>query len=111
MTILKKLFLIIILTTTIWYFSINQYYRNQSLGWATICLCPPVNAETYQGLNWPKIFFVNEGCGDCGLPEPPAQFFNHLFILSIPTVLILLGLSVYKYIQKIRKYRTKQMYD
>jgi len=59
-----------------------------------------VNAETYQGLNWPKIFFVNEGCGDCGLPEPPAQFFNHLFIVSIPTALTLLGLSVYKYIQK-----------
>ncbi|GEM_PF-6218869 len=92
---MKKLIVSIVIVTLIWYL----YLYNSIGGLAGICVCPKVTEDTYQGPNWPTLL-PEGGCGDCGLPEPPSQFFLQLFVILLPTIVILIGYGIYKGYQK-----------
>ena len=92
---MKKLIIPIIIVTLIWYL----YLYNSIGGLGGPCVCPKVTENTYQGPNWP-ILLPASGCGTCGLPFPPSQFFSQLLLILLPTIVILSGYGIYKGYQK-----------
>ena len=94
-TLMKKLLLFIIGCTVLWYLFLYIFIGG-SIG---LCVCPSITENTYLGSNWPTLL-PEGGCGDCGLPKPPSQFFFQLFLILLPTIVILLGYGIYKGIRK-----------
>jgi hypothetical protein len=74
---MKKIVLLNVVTTIIWYVIIRQVY-----GQSGVCMCP----QPVDGISFPRL--IPMGCGDCGIGINFFEFLSELFLILFPAIMI-----------------------